>query len=183
VGTQQATGDLRAGAIWTSADGVTWTRVAVDPTVAGGETTSVLLNAVTAAGPGLVASGTERIGDDTDITILTSADGITWTRVPSTPDISGPGGQFLRDLTPGGPGIVGVGGVDTGDPATASAAVWLSPDGLTWSRVADDPAVFGGNGGFASMQAVTVAGPLLVAVGSSTVVVPVWYSAPSWTGP
>ena len=183
VGAQQTSGDLRAGAIWTSADAVTWTRAAADPTVVGGETTSVLLDAVTAAGPLLVAGGIERTGDDADITILTSPDGVTWTRVPPMPDFSGPGGQFLRDLTAGGPGIVGVGTVDTGDPSTAAAAVWVSPDGLSWSRVADDPAVFGGNGTFASMQAVVVGGPGLVAVGDGPAIVPVWYSAPSWTGP
>jgi hypothetical protein len=183
VGFQRIADDLEAGAIWTSPDGVTWTRVAADPTVVGGATTSVLLNAVAAAGPGLVAGGIERIGDDFDVAVLTSPDGVTWTRLPPVPDFSGPGGQFLRDLTAGGPGVVGVGRVDTGDLSTGTAAVWVSPDGLAWSRVADDPAVFGGNGSYASMEAVTVGGPGLVAVGDGSAIVPVWYSAPSSIGP
>jgi hypothetical protein len=179
VGRQRITDDIESGAIWTSPDGVTWARVAADPTVVGGATTSVLLDAVTAAGPGLVAGGIERIGEDFDVALLTSPDGVTWTRVPPAPDFSGPGSQALRDLTAGGPGIVGVGSVDTGDPSTATAAVWVSPDGVAWTRVPDDPAVFGGNGSFSWMEAVAVGGPGLVAVGIGPAIVPVWSSAPS----
>ena len=43
------------------------------------------------------------------------------------------------------------------------AAVWTSPDGLVWSRVAHDEAVFGGD---ANQQAVS-----LVTTGSAVVIV------------
>jgi len=44
------------------------------------------------------------------------------------------------------------------------AAVWTSPDGLVWSRVPGDEAVFGGPDN-QEMKAVVVGGPGLVAVG------------------
>ena len=45
------------------------------------------------------------------------------------------------------------------------AAVWTSPDGITWSRVPHDETVFGGDG-IQHMTSVTVGGPGLVAVGA-----------------
>jgi hypothetical protein len=45
------------------------------------------------------------------------------------------------------------------------AAVWTSPDGITWSRVPQDEAVFGGERN-QQMTSVTIGGPGLVVVGS-----------------
>lgn len=58
----------------------------------------------------------------------------------------------------------------------ADAAVWTFPDGVSWSRVPDDEAVFGGAEG-QSMTSVTVGGPGLVAVGSGDSDAPVWVEA------
>jgi len=44
------------------------------------------------------------------------------------------------------------------------AAVWTSPDGVTWARVTHDEAVFGGDGN-QWMVSVVAVGPGLVAVG------------------
>ena len=46
--------------------------------------------------------------------------------------------------------------------------MWTSPDGITWSRVPHDEAVFGGEGGQV-MNIVTFGGPGLVAVGVNAV--------------
>ena len=46
-----------------------------------------------------------------------------------------------------------------------AAAVWTSTDGITWNRVAHDEAVFGSDLIAQRMNAITVGGPGLVAVG------------------
>jgi hypothetical protein len=72
----------------------------------------------------------------------------------------------MSSVTVGGPGLVAVGAEQT----SGHAVVWTSPDGITWSRVPDDEAVFVGtdrsdpNGQW--MNGVTAGGPGLVAVGA-----------------
>ena len=70
----------------------------------------------------------------------------------------------MDSVTAGGPGLVAV-GYDLFD-AGFDAAVWTSPDGVNWSRVPHNEAVFGGTG-TQEMNAVTAGGPGLVAVGSA----------------
>ena len=71
-------------------------------------------------------------------------------------------GAAIAGVVAGGPGFVAVGERD-GD-----AAVWTSLDGLSWSRVPHDQAVFGGTGE-SFMVDVTIGGPGLVAVGRQEV--------------
>jgi hypothetical protein len=61
-------------------------------------------------------------------------------------------------------GLVAVGSEESG--GEVDAAVWTSPDGLTWCRVSHDEAVFSGLD-YQSMFGVVVGGPGLVAVGES----------------
>ena len=83
----------------------------------------------------------------------------------------GPGFQGMRDVVVGGPGFVAVGRDSSivGPDTYAVAAVWTSPDGINWSRVAHDDAVFGRATGepddIFRMTAVTTGGPGLVAIG------------------
>ncbi len=145
-------------AVWTSPDGISWSRVPDDGAVFGGEGYQ-LMNGVTAGGPGLVAVGTDRSG--IDAAVWTSPDGISWSRVPDDGSVlSGDGVQWMWSVTAGGPGLVAVGT----DWSGTDAAVWISPDGLSWTRVPDDDAVFGGDGG-QWMGGVAAGGPGLVAVG------------------
>jgi hypothetical protein len=162
-----STGSLRDedAAVWTSPDGITWSRVPYDEAVFGGAT----MRSVTAGGPGLVAVGSAELGDDSRAAVWTSPDGITWSRVPHDEAVfGGAGGQWMSSVTAGGPGLVAVGGSgvggDQGPTVTRDAVVWTSRDGITWSRVPDDEAVFGGES-FRSMSSVTAGGPGLVAVG------------------
>ncbi len=55
-------------------------------------------------------------------------------------------------------------GSDGSDDGGLDAAVWTSPDGITWSRVLNNQAVFEARG-YDQMSSVTVAGSGLVAVG------------------
>ena len=150
--------------VWTSVDGLTWSRVPHDEAVFGGAGRQEMWD-VTVGGPGLVAVGRDGLGvwDNTygggqDAAVWTSVDGLTWTRVPHDEDAFGGVGPAMLGVTTGGPGLVAVG---YSWPSSAPAAVWTSVDGLTWLRVPhDNGAEMGG-----TMSSVTVGGPGLVAVG------------------
>jgi hypothetical protein len=165
VGFDGGPNDLATGtgpedaAVWTSVDGVTWSRVPHDEAVFGRDGDGKRwMYTVIAGGPGLVAIGRIDVADRDDgaTAVWTSADGITWTLHEDAFNGSGP-----SDVAVGGPGLVGVGENEQG-----AVVVWTSADGVTWSRVPHDEAVFGGDGP-QSMTAVTVGGPGLVAVGRS----------------
>jgi len=161
VGWDYSGGDEDA-AVWTSPDGFTWTRVPHDEAVFGGPTGQEI-RALGVGGPGLVAVGNDMSGGDLDAAVWTSPDGLTWTRVPHDEGtLGGPDAQEIWGVVAGGPGLVAVGHDHEGDEW--KAAVWTSPDGVTWARVPHAEAVFGGPDD-QWMAAVTVGGPGLVAVG------------------
>jgi len=130
-------------AVWTSPDGITWSRVPHDEAVFGGDANEAM-GGVTVGGPGFVAVGSGEVG----AAVWTSSDGITWTRVPHDDAVFGNSG--MSAVTAGGPGLVAVG----------DDHVWTSPDGITWTRVADVGEEF--NAG-----AVITGGPGLVMVGTT----------------
>jgi len=139
-----------------------WSRVPDEEGALGGAGFQ-MMSGVTVGGPGLVAVGSDFSGGDVDAAVWTSADGITWSRVPHDEAVfGGDGDQEMVSVTTGGPGLVAVGW--EGSLFDQDAAVWTSPDGITWSRVAHDEAVFGGDGD-QEMVSVTTGGPGLVAVG------------------
>jgi hypothetical protein len=165
-------------AVWTSVDGLTWSRVPHDDDVFGGNDEEWQgMNSVTVGGPGLVA-----VGGGEDARVWTSVDGLTWSRVPHDVEVfGGDRAQGMHSVTAGGPGLVAVGfdsphlwfpGIG---PLNAYAAVWTSVDGITWSRVPHSESVFGGEGD-QWMHSVTVGGPGLVAVGG-----PSWTSGSGWS--
>ena len=140
-----------------SSTSLTWSRVAYSEE-AFGDGFEQSMSSVTVGGPGLVAVG----GIDQRAAVWTSPDGIEWSRVPHDNEVFGgevgpsSGGSFMSDVTAGGPGLVAVG------QSEPNAAVWTSPDGITWSRVPHDDVVFGGEVGpifgGAQMNSVTVGG-------------------------
>ncbi len=161
VGHDVSGGDSDA-AVWTSPDGLTWTRVPHDETVFGG-TSDQEMSSVAAVGSGLVAVGHDSSGGEGDAAVWTSPDGLTWTRVPHDETVfGGDYWQAMNSVAAVGPGLVAVGYDGPGtDP---DAAVWTSPDGLTWTRMPHDETVFGGDG-FQLMSSVVAVGSGLVAVG------------------
>jgi photosystem II stability/assembly factor-like uncharacterized protein len=80
----------------------------------------------------------------------------------------------MVSVAAGGPGLVAVGSVtgehQTGPYEKTDAAVWISPDGFTWSRVPHDEDVFATSGDLGDMHeqmlGVIAGGPGLVAVGT-----------------
>jgi hypothetical protein len=159
VGSDFSGGDVDA-AVWTSPDGISWSRVPHDEVVFGGDGDQEMVS-VTVGGPGLVAVGWEGSLFDQDAAAWTSPDGITWSRVPHDEAVfGGEGDQQMVSVTAAGPGLVAVGP----DLSDFEAGVWTSPDGITWSRPPADTAVAGGIH-IRFMSGVTAGGPGLVAVG------------------
>jgi len=78
-----------------------------------------------------------------DAAVWVSVDGYAWERVADENGaLGGPAKQVMYAVVAGGPGLVAVGGDESGDDF--DAAVWASVDGLTWERVAHDESIFGG---------------------------------------
>jgi hypothetical protein len=126
-------------AVWRSVDGVSWSRVRAEDETFGGDTVRQSMNAVTAGGPGFVAVGQE--GFD-----FVGFD--EWTPIPdSSAPKAGSGSAHVADNV---------------------AAVWTSPDGETWTRVANEPSLAHGGGevtGWATMFDIASHAQGLVAVG------------------
>ena len=195
-------------AVWVSEDGITWSRLSDDALPEFDR--SGVMESVTAGGPGFVAVGADispplhpvgppelpvslsvqqALGEWAwNAAVWTSEDGLVWSNVelPERDNRLG----WLNDITAGGPGLVAVGsGSVPGEEPARTAAVWTSPDGETWTRVPHDPDVFGSGGmdgsafGDWSMEAVTVGGPGLVAVGHDPDGPAVWTSPDglTWT--
>ena len=109
------------GVIWTSADGLDWTRIPDQRLPHVGEE-NVRLRAISRGRLGLVAVGWRGPRDELDSVVWTSPDGETWGLAS---DLSGTlrdlGGQFLADVIPYGRGLVAAGA--DGSPDNYTAAV------------------------------------------------------------
>ncbi len=140
-----------------------------------------VISSVIEGGPGLVAVGGAMNAGNADAAVWTSADGVTWDRIAG-PDVLGVtvGYQMIMDVANGPMGLVAVGWVDTkfGD---LDPPIWVSPDGLTWSRLTGNADAFSPG---SLINAITTGGPGFVAVGISDVgSAAIWVSGDgkSWT--
>lgn len=163
------------GAVWGSADGWEWSRAGDE--ALGGPGDQRLLD-VAAGTSGLAAVGSE--GESAAVWL--SPDGGSWQRVPAGAGaFGGPGRTVARAVAAlaGGPGWVVVGSDDS--TGSADAAVWLSPDGVSWERVADAEGL--GGDGDQGLFDVAVGPAGLVAVGSDGGSAAAWTSADgrSWS--
>jgi hypothetical protein len=153
VGFDGSSGDYD-GAIWVSADGIAWDRVAEEAFDAPGEQE---INAIIDTGAGLVAAGYDAVGTAVDAAVWVSRDGYEWRRI-FDPALGGFGNQRISSLAKGPGGLVAAGTqYEPNDFGlyNLDARVWVSDDGESWSLV-DDP-IFGGPGW--QFITVVVAGP------------------------
>ena len=101
------------------------------------------------------------------LVVLTTEDGIVWSRAPAQQLPARGENVQLFDITRGGPGLVAV-GWRREHPGRSDAeidpVVWTSADGTTWNEAADAEGVFSQPGG-QLIAGVTADGPRLVAIG------------------
>ena len=140
--------------VWVSSDGETWTRTGDAAALDG-----MLMRAVVAGPSGLVAVGSD-VGSSRAV-VWTSPDGRAWTPVPDAPAFDNFGLKIeMRDVASTPAGFVAVGHYLFGTQYPAGA-IWISPDGTSWSRVPDVAAFSQGRIG-----GVAAGGPGVVAVGN-----------------
>jgi RNA polymerase sigma factor (sigma-70 family) len=159
--------------VWTSSDGLAWSRVPADRMFDGARMRTV----ANVPGIGLVTAGEDLVGDVG--AVWTSADGRHWRRAPINPDLGRPGIQVrMYAALAGGPGAVIVGTATEG-MQYGESVVWTSSDGVTWTRGPWGAEFAGGE-----LTAVTPWGSGLVAVGDrgspDVYVASVWTSPPAW---
>ena len=162
-------------AVWTSPDGVVWSRVPHDEVVFGGNNTQTM-RSVAALGPLITAVGNDRSFGDWDAAAWAS-DGSLWARAPFGEVLGGEANQQMDGVAATDSGFVAVGHEETDEDW--DTAVWTSPDGANWSRVPHDEAVFGGDGNQEALS---------VATTSMGIVVVGWenkedFDAAVWTSP
>ena len=140
--------------IWSSADGIRWREVErID---------GVLLETAASTGSTLIAAGGvgSAVGGPHGVAIWTSTDGgSSWAELDGTDAL---GAASMTSMVSAEQGLVAV-GYARNDPSAfdISAAVWTSPDGVTWTRIPHS-APFDSSG----MRAVTIGSGAYVAVGS-----------------
>ncbi|HSG79504.1 MAG TPA: hypothetical protein VLD62_07995, partial [Acidimicrobiia bacterium] len=193
-------------AVWTSTDGVTWTRVESD-SFAGvanevGNDEDQFMTDVVAVPAGIVAVGADGAVSmfvssnpplpNGNAAVWVSADGTTWARTSET-TLESDGYQVMQGVAAGPGGLVAVGSTvtDPGAGGLGRAAAWTSDDGLTWTPVPDadlpqpPPPDEPGIPASAGMTDVVWWSDRFVAVGAT---LPEWgfsdYSKPAiWTSP
>lgn len=124
--------DESDAAVWVSADGLAWERVAASDPALGGVGRQQM-NGVVAGGPGLVAFGISTLPgagpNQRNPGLWTSEDGLRWQRVWGAGRVFDEFGQ-INDLVVTDLGWVAVGYGDQNSPG-----VWRSEDGLVWERI------------------------------------------------
>jgi hypothetical protein len=190
-------------AVWVSADGYTWSRVPDPQGVLGGTGRPVTVSIMQAGPLSLTRAGSGLVATD-GRTVWTSADGYQWSQAAD--GFPGIVWDWLgRNMAAAGPGIVAVGSSPLPNEEWTAAA-WHSTDGSTWTRYTDPSVAFSPVGGCPEptlppasdsggirtggvgpglcstvIEAVTVGGPGLVAVGydTSTGGPAVWVARPA----
>jgi hypothetical protein len=127
-----------------------------------------MMRDVVAGGAGFIAVGYCGTWDDHDAAVWTSPNGTDWTLIDDKSVFGGPDHQEIMAIAAGGNGLVAVGfdGPASYQQPSDDAAVWTSPDGVTWTRIPNEGSVFGEPRSMEMMWAVTISGPLAVAVGT-----------------
>ena len=162
VGIDRGGGDLDA-AVWTSPDGLVWSRVSHNEAVFGGPGEERMWDVI--AGPGgMVAVGQSGTHEAPRAAVWISTDGATWEQASGDPAVfSGDERAIMYGVAAGSDGFVAVGVVGAPDESV-DAAAWYSANGATWIRATANDEVFGGEGD-QELRSVTWIDDHFVAVG------------------
>jgi hypothetical protein len=152
---------LEHAAVWTSADGLAWTRVPDNPAVFGTFADAIEMDAIAAGRHGFVALGVYHLRHpDFHGLLWFSPDGITWRRARTYPFLAvGSGLDWWGvQIAPGGKNFVAT----DDSSADVESTLWSSSDGLHWT-LRGGAAVFGGH---ADVSGLAASGDRLAAVAS-----------------
>jgi class 3 adenylate cyclase len=161
VGLERFGSDIDA-AVWVANDPRSWRRI--DPPGVFDGPGKQTIWGVAMTDEVVVAVGYEDDGTGTDAAVWIS-EGQRWRRVEDQPDLTGIGDQTMNRVIEYRDGFLAVGWDSSG--GDVDAAVWTSPDGHRWTRVAADDDVFGGEGD-QRMFGVAAGPNLIVAVGEDS---------------
>ena len=106
----------------------------------GASVTTVAVPEGTTATPTTTVAVTLTSTSTTPPTTTSAGPAATWMRVGHDEAVfGGPGNQSMYSVTAGGPGLVAVGSdeSDSWAPGVTDGAVWVSADGVIWSRIPD----------------------------------------------
>ena len=137
-----ASGDL----VWqrVSTDVFSDSGAAADLAVAFGDGRYVAVGSVLEAGyefPPIIDAGSTQVAPF-DAAVWVSEDGESWSRVPHDEGVfGGEGGRVMEKVIFAGGQFLAVGE----ELAEGDLAIWVSSDGLTWTRVADENGALGGD--------------------------------------
>jgi len=181
-----------------TATDLTWSRVAHDESVFGGEdvtdvgaSNASMFDVTFGHGVWVAVSwGSRALGSDNAFVdraaVWYSQDAVTWTRAAGHPDLEfgdfpwDDGGPHMRAVAATDSGFVAVGhDEDLADRSDRGqmAAAWTSPDGRAWTRVPYNEAVFGGFDYPAFVNDVVAIGDRVTAVGRLGDAAAVWQSS------
>jgi hypothetical protein len=139
-------------ALWQSTDGLMWTRIRP---VGAFMPQASFMTRIVGVETGWVAVGSAGVR----AAIWTSADGRTWELVD--PDAAGLGKGVVSDVAITPDGLVAVGTVDDA-AGTHDGAIWVSKDGTTWVRTAENDATLVGPDEVELSRVISFAGGLFV---------------------
>ena len=148
-----------------SADGITWLR----PVAEGAFDVSLIrerkqIEDVVVGGPGLVAVGSVFEEAGSRPAVWTSVDGESWVRVQHNDAVFGGSEDLtIRRVAQADTGLVAFGTEGDVLAGEFGVASWISPDGISWSRVTLDSDVFGED----VVDGLFAGGPGMVAIGTA----------------
>ena len=169
VGSTSDADHRKDAAVWTSSDGIRWSRVANDGSFGADAVTprndfsdgNQGMGGVARWGEHLIAVGGEYSAPDLSTTlraaVWVATDPMTWERL--TPEAPAFAGATMSDVVVFGDRLIAV-GVQPDGTGGLDSAVWTSPDGRRWARVEYQPAFDG-----ADMSQVVVLGDRLIVLG------------------
>ncbi len=188
--------------IWTSTDGLAWTKLPPDPVNFNQTFYDYYsfrvwnISGVAPFGSGFIAAGSGLWGKryatgGSDPCIWTSPGLTGWTLMPyqsGVLDSEHP--MSMNTIAAAPPGIVAGGDVFNASGETDpnqlnhDAQFWTSPDGVSWTQVPWDGNIFGGPGD-QQVMAISAGGPGVVAVGYGALLVGIYsdYTGLIWTSP
>ena len=165
-------------AVWSSPDGMSWTRRP------GPFHASQQIQSVAIGGRGAVAVGTITTSGDVDGMAWFSVDGSEWRTVPlGQAGFTGAGDQAVHAVTAAGGGFVAVGDDASGERTVAVS--WTSADGIAWRRqpasadMAEYPTADSTSG--VSARSVAGTGPVIAVGGGYSLQVWTSQAGQSWT--